>query len=90
MMLPGLISLAFYNRRPTRVQVWLGLLPTVMVSAVLGAVLAPGPLSRTEAILAAAVSSVALYGAILPVLGTREPRAAAARAVGPMSPPLED
>jgi len=36
MMLPGLIPLAFYKRKPTAAQVVLGLASTVVLSAYLG------------------------------------------------------
>lgn len=64
MMLPGLISLAFYRRRPRLGQVVLGLVPTVALSAVLGYPFAGNPLSHGGPIvgpLAAAVTGAILY-----------------------------
>jgi len=68
MILPGLISLAFYKRRPSTIQVVLGLLATVALSAVLGYVSPSGPLSRTGSVIVAIVGGVILYFGILAFL----------------------
>jgi hypothetical protein len=68
MMLPGLISVAFYRRRPPLGQVVLGLAATVALSAVLGYPFAGNPLSHGGPIigpLAAAISGVVLYLAVV-------------------------
>jgi hypothetical protein len=46
MMLPGLISIAFYKRRPKLGQVVLGFVTTVILSALLGYPFAGNPLSH--------------------------------------------
>ena len=75
MILPGLISLAFYRRRPSVGQVILGLLATAALSAVLGYFSPAGPLTRNGSIIVAVVGGVALYFAILAYLYYRyQPR----------------
>ena len=69
MFIPGVISLAFYKRRPSRVQVILGLVATVVLSALLGYVAPPGVLgSQLASVIAAIAGGVILYIAILAIL----------------------
>jgi len=68
MIAPGIISLAFYKRRPSRVQVILGLIATVVLSALLGYISPGGPLGQVGSIILAVVGGVILYVAILVVL----------------------
>jgi hypothetical protein len=68
MMLPGLISVAFYKRRPPVSQVVLGLRATLALSAVLGYPFAGNPFSHGGPIigpLAAAISGAVLYLAVI-------------------------
>src|SRR2546425_11253468 len=53
MFVPGIISLAFYKRRPSRVQVILGLVATIGLSALLGYISPGGPLGQVGSILLA-------------------------------------
>jgi uncharacterized membrane protein YeaQ/YmgE (transglycosylase-associated protein family) len=68
MFAPGVISLAFYKRRPSRIQVILGLVATVVLSALLGYISPPGPLTQLGSVIAAVVGGVILYVAILAYL----------------------
>jgi hypothetical protein len=68
MILPGLISLAFYKRRPSTVQIVIGLVATVALSAVLGYVSPPGPLTRDGSVVVAIAGGVLLYFGILAYL----------------------
>jgi uncharacterized membrane protein YeaQ/YmgE (transglycosylase-associated protein family) len=68
MFAPGIISLAFYKRRPSRVQVILGLIATVVLSALLGYISPGGPLGQLGSVILAVVGGVILYIAILAVL----------------------
>jgi tellurite resistance protein TehA-like permease len=68
MILPGLISFAFYKRRPSTIQVSLGLLATVALSAILGYFSPGGPLGRNGSIVVAIVGGVILYFGILAFL----------------------
>ncbi len=68
MILPGLVSLAFYRRRPSRLQVSVGLAFTVAVSALLGYIQDAGT-SRVWLNVALAIAGgVLLYVAILAFL----------------------
>jgi uncharacterized membrane protein YeaQ/YmgE (transglycosylase-associated protein family) len=67
-ILPGLISIAFYKRRPSTGQIVLGLLATVVLSALLGYVSPAGPLTRDGSIIVAIVGGVILYFAVLAYL----------------------
>lgn len=89
MILPGLISLAFYKRRPTAGQVALGLVATVALSAVLGYVSPGGPLGQWGSVVVAIIGGVLLYLAILAYLLYRyQPhREAAAMSSPPAAPP---
>ena len=68
MFAPGIISLAFYRRRPSRVQVILGLVATVVLSALLGYISPGGPLDQLGSVILAVVGGVIVYVAILAVL----------------------
>jgi uncharacterized membrane protein YeaQ/YmgE (transglycosylase-associated protein family) len=68
MIAPGIISLAFYKRRPSRVQVILGLIATVVLSALLGYISPGGPLGQLGSVIVAVVGGVILYVVILAVL----------------------
>lgn len=65
MILPGLISIAFYRRRPTGVQISLGLAFTIVASAALGYVQDAGTSRVWENVIIAIVGGVLLYVAIL-------------------------
>lgn len=68
MFVPGIISLAFYKRRPSRVQVILGLVATIVLSALLGYISPGGPLGQLGSVILAVVGGVILYVAILAYL----------------------
>jgi len=65
MILPGLISIAFYKRKPSALQVGLGLVATVVLSALLGYVSPGGPLGQLGSVIVAIAGGIALYIAIL-------------------------
>jgi hypothetical protein len=65
MFAPGIISLAFYKRKPSLVQVILGLVATVVLSALLGYISPGGPLGQVGS---AVVGGVILYVVILALL----------------------
>ena len=73
MMLPGLISVAFYRRRPSWGRISAGLVPTVALSAALGYVLPGGALGQVGSVSLAIVGAVAIYFGILGYLFTRYP-----------------
>ena len=68
MILPGLISLAFYKRRPSRLQIALGLLATIVFSGLLGYLQLAGSPWVWVNVAAAIVGGVILYVAILAYL----------------------
>ncbi len=68
MFAPGIISLAFYKRRPSRLQVILGLVATIVLSALLGYISPGGPLGQIGSVMVAVVGGVILYVAILAYL----------------------
>jgi len=68
MFVPGIISLAFYKRKPSRVQVILGLVATVVLSAVLGYISPGGPIGQIGSVILAVIGGVILYVAILAYL----------------------
>ena len=88
MILPGLISLAFYKRRPSAAQVGLGLLATIALSSVLGYFSPSGPLGRTGSVVVAIVGGVLLYAGILAYLSYRyrHPRSETSGAPAPPTP----
>ena len=65
MILPGLISIAFYRRRPSNLQIALGLVFTVVVSGLLGYWQDYGTSRVWENTILAIVGGVILYVAIL-------------------------
>ena len=68
MILPGLISAAFYRRRPSSVQIGLGLVFTIALSGLLGYVQDVGTARVWENVGIAIVGGVILYVAILAYL----------------------
>jgi len=68
MFAPGIISLAFYKRRPSRFQVILGLIATIVASALLGYISPGGSLGQVGSVILAVVGGVILYVVILAVL----------------------
>jgi hypothetical protein len=94
MILPGLIPLVFYKRRPSTTQLILGLLATVALAAVLGYVSPGGPLGVWGSVIVAIVGAVILYVATFaylyhryyPTHATMPP--AAAPPVSPGTAPL--
>ncbi|MGA8536370.1 MAG: hypothetical protein WB789_03130 [Thermoplasmata archaeon] len=91
MIIPGLISVAFYRRRPTTVQVVLGLVFTIVVSGLLGYWQDYGTSRVWENTILAVIGGVILYVAILVYLLYRYlPRHASTNvpsSVPPSSPP---
>jgi len=72
MILPGLISVAFYRRRPSRTLIGLGLVPTIVLSALLGYVSPSGPVGQAGSVVIAIVGAVALYFGILWYLSSHQ------------------
>jgi uncharacterized membrane protein len=68
MILPGLVSIAFYRRRPSALQIGLGVVFTVVVSGLLGYVQDVGTSRVWENVVLAIVGGVLLYVAILAYL----------------------
>lgn len=68
MILPGLVSLAFYRRRPNALQIVLGVIVTVILSALLGYVSPGGPLGQIGSVIVAVVGGLLLYFGILAYL----------------------
>ena len=68
MILPGLVSVAFYRRRPSTLQVGLGLVFTVALSGLLGYIQDVGTSRVWENVVIAIVGGIALYAAILAYL----------------------
>jgi len=68
MILPGLISAAFYKRRPSGLQLGLGLVFTVVLSGLLGYIQDVGTSRVWENVVIAIVGGVVLYVAILAYL----------------------
>jgi uncharacterized membrane protein YeaQ/YmgE (transglycosylase-associated protein family) len=71
MILPGLISLAFYKKPPSTSQVVLGLVATVVLSALLGYISPGGPLGVDGSIVVAIIGGVVIYFGILAYLRYR-------------------
>src|SRR3989442_3343407 len=61
MFVPGIISLAFYKRRPSRVQVILGLVATIVLSALLGYISPSGSLGQVGSVILAGGGRVRPY-----------------------------
>ena len=92
MILPGLISVAFYRRRPSTTAIALGLVFTVVVSALLGYWQDYGTSRVWENTVLAAVGGVILYVVILVILlyfyfPKHAPVEGAVPPVPPASPP---
>lgn len=92
MILPGLISIAFYRRRPSAWQVGLGLTFTIVVSALLGYWQDAGTARVWENVIVAVLGGVVLYAAILlylvyVYLPKRARARASSAALPPASPP---
>jgi uncharacterized BrkB/YihY/UPF0761 family membrane protein len=91
MIIPGLISVAFYRRRPTTLQIVLGLSFTIVVSGLLGYWQDYGTSRVWENTILAIIGGVILYVAILVYLVYRYlPRHASTdvpASVPPSSPP---
>ena len=68
MFAPGLISAVFYRRRPTRLQIALGVTFTVVLSGLLGYLQDAGASRVWENVALAIVLGIALYVAILAYL----------------------
>lgn len=68
MFAPGLISAVFYRRRPTRLQIALGIAFTVGLSGLLGYVQDVGTSRVWENVALAILGGVVLYVAILAYL----------------------
>ena len=68
MILPGLISAAFYRRRPSTLQIAFGLVFTVALSGLLGYIQDAGTSRVWENVIIAIVGGVILYVAILAYL----------------------
>ena len=89
MFAPGIISLAFYKRRPSRVQVILGLVATIVLSALLGYISPSGSLGQLGSVILAVVGGVILYVVILAYLIYRyQPRHAKPPMTAPAVPSL--
>lgn len=88
MILPGLVSVAFYRRRPTVLQVAGGLAFTIVVSGLLGYVQDVGTSRVWENVAIAIVGGVILYAAILVFLVyVYLPRRARRAQSAPVEPP---
>jgi len=68
MFAPGLISAVFYRRRPTSLQITLGVVFTVVVSGLLGYIQDVGTSRVWENVTLAIIGGVVLYVAILAYL----------------------
>ena len=68
MFAPGIISLAFYKRRPSRTQIILGLIATIVLSALLGYISPSDGIGQLGSVILAAIGGVVLYVAILAYL----------------------
>lgn len=68
MILPGVISAVFYRRRPTALQIALGVIFTVVLSGLLGYIQDIGTSRVWENVALAIVGGVILYVAILAYL----------------------
>jgi len=87
MILPGLISVAFYRRRPSAFQISLGVAFTIVLSGLLGYIQDVGTSRVWENVALAIVGGVILYVAILAYLVyvylPKRARAAAQQASSP-------
>ncbi len=87
MILPGLVSVAFYRRRPGALQIGLGLAFTVVVSGLLGYWQDEGKSFVWDNVALAIVGGVVLYVAILVYLVYVYLPKRARSATGAASPP---
>jgi uncharacterized BrkB/YihY/UPF0761 family membrane protein len=91
MILPGLISAAFYRRRPSALQIGLGLAFTVVLSGLLGYIQDAGTSRVWDNVALAIVGGVILYVAILVYLVyyylPKRQIADESRATSPAAPP---
>jgi uncharacterized BrkB/YihY/UPF0761 family membrane protein len=88
MILPGLISAAFYRRRPSYLQVAIGLTFTIVLSGLLGYLQDLGTPRVWENVVIAIVGGVVLYLAILVYLVYRYlPRRATVPPIAPTPAP---
>ena len=91
MILPGLISAAFYRRRPSALQIGLGLAFTVVLSGLLGYIQDVGTSRVWDNVALAIVGGVILYVAILVYLVyyyfPKRQIADESRATSPAAPP---
>jgi uncharacterized BrkB/YihY/UPF0761 family membrane protein len=91
MIIPGLISVAFYRRRPTKFEIFLGLVFTIVVSGLLGYWQDLGTSRVWENTILAIIGGVVLYVAILVYLIysylPRHARSKATSSVPPSAPP---
>jgi hypothetical protein len=87
MILPGLIPLVFYKRRPSNLMIALGLASTVVLSGLLGYLQLAGSPRVWENVAIAVIGGVLLYVAILWYLLYRYQPKHAAAATSP--PPRE-
>ena len=84
MILPGLVSLAFYKRRPSNLEVVVGMIVTIALSAVLGYVSPGGPLGQLGSVVVAVIGGLLLYFGILAYLIYRyQPRHARSTVASP-------
>lgn len=65
MIAPGLISILFYRRRPTWLQIGLGVAFTIVLSALLGYIQDAGTSRVWENVILAIIGGVGLYVVIL-------------------------
>jgi hypothetical protein len=68
MFAPGLIAAVYYRRRPTRLQIALGVAFTVVLSGLLGYIQDAGTSRVWTNVALAIIMGVLLYGAILAYL----------------------
>ena len=68
MFAPGIISLAFYKKRPSRTQITLGLIATIVLSAILGYYSPSGGIGWLASVILAVIGGVILYVVILAYL----------------------
>jgi len=91
MILPGLISAVFYRRRPSTLQISLGLVFTIVLSGLLGYIQDVGTSRVWENVAVAIVGGVILYAAILAYLiyryFPRQAKAGEQQAPSPSAPP---
>jgi hypothetical protein len=84
---PGLISIAFYKKRPSPVQLVGGVAATVALSALLGYISPAGPLGRVGSVIVAIVGGLVLYFGILAfLLYYYQPKHAAAPTTQSLTP----